>query len=120
MVKDIAFISYPAKNVAELREFYTSALGLQFNPPFSEDGVEKYAETQVGSGWFAVVTDEWSPVKPGGGLAFEVDDVEKTVGDLKSKGIPTGEIHHTPVCKIGSFTDPEGNTITLHQITVPH
>ena len=58
MVKDIAFTAYPAKDVAALRDFYAGTLGLTFTAPFAEDGVLKYDETQVGNGWFAVMTSE--------------------------------------------------------------
>jgi predicted enzyme related to lactoylglutathione lyase len=120
IVKDFAFVAYPAKDVAALRKFYTDAMGFKFGEPFVEDGIEKYAEAQVGSAWFAVVTDEWARVVPGAGAAFEIDDIEAAVEDLKRKNVRVGDIHPTPVCKIGSFTDPEGNDVTLHQTTVPH
>jgi predicted enzyme related to lactoylglutathione lyase len=120
MVKDIAFTAYPAKNVAALRDFYAANLGLKFTGPFAEDGVLKYDEAQVGSGWFSVMTTEWAEVAPSGGLAFEVDDIEKTAADLRSNGIEVGAIYDTPVCRLSSFNDPEGNKVTLHQITVPH
>ncbi len=120
MVKEIAFTAYPAKNVAKLRAFYAQNLGIAFNPPFSEDGVEKYAEAQVGSGWFAIMTTAWIGETPATSIAFEVDDVEKAFADLRSAGVQAGEIHDTSVCKLGSFTDPEGNKVTLHQTTMPH
>lgn len=120
MVKDIAFTAYPAKDVAALRDFYAANLGLKFSAPFAEDGVLKYDEAQVGSAWFAVMTTDWAEITPSGGLAFEVDDLEKTVADLRAKGIEVGNVYETPVCKLSSFNDPEGNKVTLHQITVPH
>jgi predicted enzyme related to lactoylglutathione lyase len=120
MVKDIAFTAYPAKDVGALRDFYAANLGLKFTAPFAEDGVLKYDEAQVGSGWFAVMTTEWAEVAPSSGLAFEVDDIEKTVADLRAKGIEVGNVYDTSVCKLSSFNDPEGNKVTLHQVTVPH
>ncbi|HEV3155348.1 MAG TPA: VOC family protein [Candidatus Baltobacteraceae bacterium] len=120
MVKDFAFVAYPAKDVAALRKFYADALGFAFAEPFTEDGVEKYAESQVGSGWFAVVTEEWAATKPGSGIAFEVDDIDKLTAGLRAQNVTVGPIHDTAVCKIGSLTDPEGNVVTLHQTTVPH
>jgi predicted enzyme related to lactoylglutathione lyase len=120
MVKDIAFTAYPAKDVERLRSFYADALGLTFTGPFSEEGVLKYDEAKVGSGWFSVMTTEWAEVAPSSGLAFEVDDIEKTLADLKSKGIDVGDVYDTSVCKLSSFNDPEGNKVTLHQVTVPH
>ncbi len=120
MIKDIAFSAYPAKDVEALRKFYTDTLGLKFTGPFDEEGVLKYDEAQVGSGWFSVMTDQWLETAPNGGVAFEVDDIEKTADELRSKGIAIEQIYDTPVCRLTSFNDPEGNKVTLHQVTVPH
>lgn len=120
MVKDIAFTAYPAKDVEALRRFYTEKLGFAFTGAFNQEGALKYDEAQVGSGWFAVMTSEWLEIAPCAGLAFEVDDIDETVEDLKSKGVPIENVYETPVCKLTSFNDPEGNKVTLHQTTVPH
>lgn len=120
MVKDIAFNAYPAKDVAALRKFYTDTLGLKFTGQFEEDGVLKYDEAQVGNGWFSVMTTEWAEISPTAGVAFEVDDIERTVADLRSKDVQIENIYDTPVCRITAFYDPEGNKVTLHQSTVPH
>jgi predicted enzyme related to lactoylglutathione lyase len=120
VVKDIAFSAYPAKNVEELRSFYTEALGFQFSGPFAEDGVLKYDEAKVGNGWFSVMTRDWLQIAPSAGVTFEVDDIEKTAADLRGKGVEVEQIYDTPVCRLTSFNDPEGNKVTLHQVTVPH
>jgi catechol 2,3-dioxygenase-like lactoylglutathione lyase family enzyme len=120
MIKDIAFSAYPAKDVKALRDFYADKLGLRFTGPFSEEGVLKYDEAQVGSGWFAVMTSDWLEIAPSAGVAFEVDNIEKTVEDLRSQGVEIEGIYDTSVCKLTSFNDPEGNKVTLHQVTVPH
>ena len=120
MIKEIAFTAYPAKDVAKLRSFYTDKLGIKFGQPYSEDGIEKYADAQIGNGWFAIITSEWAGDGTAASIAFEVDDVDKAFADLRAAGVSVGEIHDTSVCKMGSFTDLEGNRVTLHQITVPH
>lgn len=120
MVKDIAFTGYPAKDVAKLRSFYSERLGIEFGEPYAEDGVEKYADAPVGGGWFAVITTEWAGETPANSIAFEVDDVDETFARLRAAGVNVDDVHETPVCKMGSFTDPEGNRVTLHQTTVPH
>ncbi|HEY9179126.1 MAG TPA: VOC family protein [Candidatus Baltobacteraceae bacterium] len=120
MIKDIAFTAYPAKNVETLRAFYSDVLGLSFSGPYLEDGVLKYDEANVGSSWFSIMTSEWGSGAPAASVAFEVDDIERTLEDLKRQGIEAGEIHDTPVCRLSSFNDPEGNRVTLHQTTVPH
>jgi predicted enzyme related to lactoylglutathione lyase len=122
MIKEIAFTAYPAKDVAGLRKWYQEKLGLKFNAPFEEDGVEKYNEANVGGGYFSVLTHEWADREPGSasGVVFEVDNIDDTVKDLRSKGIEVEDPYETPVCKITSFNDLEGNKVSLHQVTVPH
>ncbi len=119
MVKDIAFTAYPAADVEALMSFYTDALGLRFADPYSEDGVAKYAEAHVGNGYFSLMTPEWMDVAPGSaaGIVFEVGDIESALSYLSGKGIQTEAIHDTPVCRLSSFHDPEGNKVTLHQAT---
>jgi predicted enzyme related to lactoylglutathione lyase len=120
MVKDIAFTAYPANDVKALRDFYATTLGLNFTGAFEQDGALKYDEAQVGNSWFAVMTTDWAEITPGGGLAFEVDDIEKTAEALKARDIAIENIYDTPVCRLTSFRDPEGNKVTLHQTTVAH
>jgi predicted enzyme related to lactoylglutathione lyase len=122
MIKDIAFTVYPAKDVAGLRKWYEDKLGLKFSGPYEEDGVEKYNEAKVGGGYFSVMTHEWSQRDPGSasGIVFEVDDIDDTIGSLRGKGIEVEDPYATPVCRITSFNDAEGNKVSLHQVTVPH
>ncbi len=119
MIKDIAFTAYPAKDVAKLRDFYRDVLGLNFNGEFAENGVLKYDEAVLGSGCFAVLTDEWAGRPPGSAasVAFEVDDIDRARNDLIAKGMTVEDIYDTPVCRLTSFQDPEGNKVTLHQRT---
>ncbi len=122
MIKEIAFNAYPAKDVATLRKWYEDTLGLHFSGPYEEEGVEKYNEAKVGDGYFSVMTHEWIERQPGSasGIVFEVDDIDKTVSDLRGKGLEVEDPYATPVCRIASFSDPEGNKVSLHQVTVPH
>ena len=122
MIKEIAFTAYPSNDVKPTREWYEKTLGLKFSAPFAEDGVEKYNEARVGNGYFSLMTHEWMERKPGSGVgvAFEVENMDDAIRELRAKGIDIGDPYETPVCKVTSFDDPEGNKVTLHQITVPH
>ena len=119
MIKDIAFTAYPSNDVKSTREWYEKMLGLKFSGAFEESGVEKYNEANVGPACFALITDEWIGRKPGTGVgvAFEVDDIETTTKSLRAAGVTVEDIYTTPVCKVTSFEDPEGNKVTLHQST---
>lgn len=122
MIKEIAYTAYPAKDVGALRKWYESTLGLRFSGPFEEDGVERYNEAQVGDGYFSVMWDQWMQTPPGtaSGIVFEVDDIDKTIADLRAKGIAADDPYETPVCKVASFKDLEGNKVSLHQRTAPY
>ena len=121
MIKEIAFTAYPAKDVAALRSWYEKMFGMKFSPPFKEGEVEKYAESNAGGGYFSLMTTEWrGEPGSGAGVAFEVEDIAKSIADLTSKGVKVEGPWDTPVCKIAALNDQEGNKIFLHQITVPH
>ena len=122
MIKEIAFTAYPAKDVAALRKWYEEKLGLTFSGAYEEDGVERYNEANVGGGYFSIMWHDWMDRDPGtaSGIVFEVGDIDAAVAELRAKGVDAEDPYATPVCKITSFNDPEGNKVSLHQITVPH
>ncbi|MBV8118022.1 MAG: VOC family protein [Candidatus Eremiobacteraeota bacterium] len=122
MIKEIAFTAYPAKDVESMRKWYEDKLGLSFDGAYAEDGVEKYNQSNINGGYFSIITHEWADRDPGSasGIVFEVDDIDKAVGDLRAKGVDAEDPYATPVCKITSFNDLEGNKVSLHQTTVPH
>tara|TARA_Y100000588_G_scaffold296198_1_gene316599 strand:+ start:88 stop:261 length:174 start_codon:yes stop_codon:yes gene_type:complete len=49
-------------------------------------------------------------------VSFAVENVEEAIAELEGKGIavtiPTQE---TPVCHFACITDPDGNSVWLHQ-----
>jgi predicted enzyme related to lactoylglutathione lyase len=122
VIKEIAFNAYPSRNVESTRKWYEEKLGLSFSTPYAEEGVEKYNEAKVGNGYFSLMTTEWIGREAGtaSGVVFEVDDIEKAAKSLRDQGITVEDIYDTPVCRVTSFEDPEGNKVSLHQITVPH
>lgn len=121
MIKEIAFTVYPAKEVSRLRDFYRDVLGLRFTGEFAENGVLKYDEARLNGGYFAVMTDEWAgrPAGTAASIVFEVDDIERARNELIANGLAVEEIYDTPVCRLTSFEDPEGNKVSLHQRTAP-
>jgi len=95
--------------------FYKEALGLKVN---SQEG--KFADFKLGETNLAIFQKDEAMamfpkdhMKSGGGsvLGFQVDDVSKTCGELKAKGI---EIFEGPKAtewgqKVAYFKDPDGN-----------
>jgi hypothetical protein len=72
-------------------------------------------------GCFAI-TDMVENITPssssGGSIAFEVDDLDRLVSELKEKNIEFKlDNIVTPVCKMAVILDSEGNALTLYQLT---
>jgi catechol 2,3-dioxygenase-like lactoylglutathione lyase family enzyme len=116
-IKDIAFVAYPSDDVAGTRAWYENTLGLVFAGPYIEDGAEKYDEAHLAMSCFSLMASEWvgRPPGAGAGVAFEVDDLDAAIGELRDKGVTIDDAFDGPVCKKASFRDPEGNSVTLHQ-----
>ena len=49
------------------------------------------------------------------GLVLKSEDIEKEVADLQAKGVEVKAIDKTPWGRFASFSDPDGNGLTLHQ-----
>lgn len=118
MIRDIAFTAYPCADVAATRAWYERHLRLTFSGPYEEDGTEKYNEAPVGGACFALMWHEWMEAAPGSGngVAFEVDDIEESMTALRAAGISVEPVYETPVCKLTTLRDREGNKITLHEM----
>lgn len=117
-IKKIAFTMYPVKDMKRARKFYEEDLGLKLTSDFRGEWIEY----DLAGGCFAITTMVKESVSPsansGGSIAFEVEDVAKLTDALKKKGVPVkfGPID-TPVCRMSVVLDPEGNALTLHQVT---
>lgn len=115
-VKHIAFTMHSVTDMARARRFYERDLGLELGHDYEGKWVEYYPG---GTGCFAI-TNMVPQVKPsvdhGASISFEVDDIERTVKDLKAKGVKVlADVFATPVCRMAYVADPDGNSVGLHQ-----
>jgi predicted enzyme related to lactoylglutathione lyase len=119
MLKKVAFTMYPVQNMERARLFYEKTLGLE---PGSVSVNGAWVEYDLpGGGCFAITTLA-EGVKPssdaGGTIAFEVENLDALVKQLKAGGFPFKiDLFSTPVCQMAVILDSEGNALTLHQIT---
>lgn len=118
MFKKIAFTMYPVSDLSRARNFYEKILGLALS---KESAGGSWVEYDLpGGGCFAITTLA-EGVKPsansGGSVAFEVEDLDSLVSQLKSKGVKFKlDIFPSPVCRMAVILDSEGNAVTLHQL----
>ena len=118
MISKVAFTMYPVEDIERARNFYENTLGLKLGKISAEGAWIEY--DLPGGGCFALTTLA-EGVKPsadaGGSVAFEVDDLDQLVSQLKSAGVTFKvDTFSSPVCRIAIILDSEGNAVTLHQL----
>jgi predicted enzyme related to lactoylglutathione lyase len=123
MLKKVAFTMYPVRDVARARRFYEETLGLKVGLNGNR-GDQWWIEYDLPGGGCIALTN-FIPDEPsaaaGGTIAFEVEDLDALIADLKSKGTTfRGDIVHGPNCRMITCLDTEGNSIILHQLNPKH
>lgn len=114
MIQEVAFVVYPVTDVPRARRFYEDALGLKLGANWED----KWVEYDVNGVAFAITSwlPDNQPGVPGGNIAFEVDDLDATVQQLKAHNVRfVQEIFATPVCKMAVVADPDGNRVIIHK-----
>lgn len=119
MIRHIAFTLYPVADMARARRFYEETLDLRLTRREAREF--EWVEYDLDGGTFALtnLTEGGAPsADAGGSIAFEVQNVDETVEQLRAKGVRVKlEPLSTPVCRLAVILDSEGNALTLHQAT---
>lgn len=112
---DIACTGTPVTDMTRARAFYEGVLGL--SPTMEADG-GMWVEYDIGNGTFGIgcFGEAWKPSSDGTCVAFEVDDLDAAISQLKAKGVvfATG-ITDTHICRFTIMCDPDGNKILIHK-----
>lgn len=117
-IKTIGFSCYPVTDMAKAKAFYEGVLGLK---PAMTLG-ETWQEYDIDGQTFALVgMSEQAPEcfkgQKGISIAFEVEDIDATLNDLKSKNVPiVYGPNKFPTCSMFVIEDPDGNVLTMHQL----
>jgi len=117
-IRSIAFTSYPVTDLARARAFYEGTLGLKYETGLEKDGMG-FAEYEVGGGYFSILTGvpNWRPSDHGPAIAFEVEDFDVAITNLREKGaVFAMEPFPTPVCHMAMIFDPDRNQIIIHKL----
>jgi catechol 2,3-dioxygenase-like lactoylglutathione lyase family enzyme len=121
-IKEIAFTGYPVTDVPRARAFYGKTLGLKETHAVEFGANQWWIEYDIGPGTLAIHTYTTpAPDYKGANIAFEVEDLDEALADLKSKGVPIVQfdpgtlIMESPVCRFFFISDPDGNLINIHQ-----
>lgn len=115
-VLEFAFTCYPVTDMARARAFYEGVIGLK--PAMVHEGEGgSWVEYELGDGVFSLgQAPGWKPADDGASIAFEVEDFDATIAELREHGIAFKmEPFPTPVCRMAIILDPEGNAVIIHQ-----
>lgn len=121
MIRKIAFIGHPTRDMERAKRFYGEALGLEMDRDYGGKWVE--FTTPDGK---TIALDTFTPEAvdaPVPYLALESDDIEADFARLREGGAKVirevwanaGE-DGRELCRMAVALDPEGNPIMLHQI----
>ena len=118
-IKETAFTGYPSTDIARTRKFYGEILGLPEGAVYEHEGKVGWVEFTAPDGHtiaIAAASDEWQPNANGGGICFELEDLDAAITKLTELGVTIAmPIQDFPICRMALIADPDGNTIALHQ-----
>ena len=116
-INEIAFTVYGVSDFSRARRFYEEVLGLTATQVYAKGGFG-FAEFDVGTGTLAIGAGAplFKPAAGGGVVAFEVDDFDGAVRHLREHDVKfLAEPHETPVCRLATIADPDGNLLMIHK-----
>jgi predicted enzyme related to lactoylglutathione lyase len=119
-VRAVDFVGVPTHDLPAAADFYGSVLGLPRSVYIPE---RHYSEFETGNLTLSV----YDPEKMGmqhernpNPIALHVDDVAQARATLEGRGVEFhGDILDTGVCHMAIFSDPDGNSLMLHNRYAP-
>ncbi len=116
-VTEVAFSAYPVTDMGRARRFYE---GLLCRKPATvhDYGETQWVEYEIGPHTVALtnMVPTWKPNPDGGAIAFEVEDFDAAITDLRAAGVKFyAEPFASPVCRLCVVADPDGNSVTIHR-----
>jgi predicted enzyme related to lactoylglutathione lyase len=117
-IVELAFTGYPVTDIKRAQAFYEGILKLEPTRNI-ESPNGHWIEYDLGSSTFAISNmskEEWKPSSDGPAVAFEVDDFDSAVGELRASNVKfVIEPFESPVCRMTIVSDPDGNSLAIHQ-----
>lgn len=121
-VTEIAFTGYPVTDMARARAFYETHFQLKPSTVLDFPDGSAFTEYEIGPGCFCLAKmDGWKPSSDGANVAFEVDDFDASIAELRAAGVKFAmEPIETRVCHMALVLDPDGNKLTVHKRKAGH
>jgi catechol 2,3-dioxygenase-like lactoylglutathione lyase family enzyme len=116
-------VMLPVKDLEAAKEFYGRKLGLE-----KMDEGMGVAVYRSGESLLVVYPSQFAGTNQGTAALWDVEDVEKTVAELRAKGVTfehyddlprlvrTGDIHRGGGIVVAWFKDPDGNILSVQNL----
>ncbi|WP_020673391.1 VOC family protein [Amycolatopsis nigrescens] len=120
-INQVQFLSVPVADHRKAKDFYVGTLG--FEVRFEQEGPHgTFLMVGPSSGQTGLVLVDFPVpgVDFGGPLSFQLstDDVDADVAALRASGVEVADAQEMPWGRTTKFTDPDGNSVGLAQLTV--
>jgi predicted enzyme related to lactoylglutathione lyase len=120
LISGVDFVSVPTRDLAAAAAFYGDTLGLRRSVFMPE---RNFAEFETGNLTLSIINAEamgLEHVRIGSPIALHVDDVQAARALLEGQGVSFhGDILDSSVCHMAFFSDPDGNSLLLHNRYAP-
>lgn len=115
-ITEVAFSCYAVKDMAVARSFYEGILGLA-PAQVTDTPNGQWVEYEIGPHTVSLgCAPGFVPSPDGCTVAFEVDDFEAAIAELRQAGVKFRiEPFPTPVCRMAMIFDPDGNSLCIHR-----
>ena len=107
-MKTVEIIMVPVKDQQKAKEFYIK-LGFQVIIEAPAEHGETWIQLGLPNQGATISLAKFQ------GIICETNDIEKEIGELKTKGIEVGKIDNTPYGKFAWLKDLDENSLCLHQ-----
>lgn len=120
---EVAFFGYSVSDFKKAKRFYGDILGLRETVCMGEGDDIGWMEYDLAGQTLALALafEHWMPAPSGGQVCLEVCDLDAAVSYLKGYEVNiVQDIQDFSHCRLALISDPDGNTLTIHQKKANH
>ena len=116
----LELVPVPVSDVERSKTFYVNQVGFSVEQDHQVDERHRFVELMPpGSPCSIALTTGYITAEPGSlqGIQLNVDDVAVAHAFLRNRGVPVSDIQTFPWGRFCFFSDPDGNTWSVHEPT---
>ncbi|MFL6053297.1 MAG: VOC family protein [Actinoallomurus sp.] len=116
-ITNIQLLSVPVTDQERAKDFYVNTLGFELVADTPMGPGQRWVQVRPKGAETSITLVDWFETMPAGslkGLVIETDDLPGDIEALGARGMTiTDEIQDAPWGRFVTFTDPDGNGLTL-------